>query len=154
MRKSSFFLTTLLLYSFPATAQTTISGDISGQTFKPSGNPWVVKENIYIESGEKTIIKPGCIFLFKPFTGLVVQGSLEVEGQPDAPVIFTSINDTAYNEASTQNAEPFDWNGISYARLRDEKRYIQQKSTGHRYYRWYTCANRDRFASVETQKQY
>jgi len=94
-------------------SQTTITGDISGMTFKPSGNPWIVKENVFIEDGSKTVIKPGCIFLFKPFTGIIVQGSLEVEGQPEMPVVFTSINDSLYNEASTRKPEPFDWNGIT-----------------------------------------
>jgi hypothetical protein len=103
----------IILFCFSTHSQTTITGDISGLTFKPSGNPWVVKENIFIEEGSKTVIKPGCVFLFKPFSGIIVQGSIEVEGQPEAPVVFTSINDSSYNEASTQKAEPFDWNGIA-----------------------------------------
>lgn len=90
MRKSVFFLSILLTCSFAISAQTIITGDIGGQIFKPSGNPWVVKENLYIENGEKTTIKQGCIFLFKLFTGIVVQGSLEVEGHPDAPVTSCS----------------------------------------------------------------
>lgn len=103
----------IILFCSVIYSQTTISGDISGMTFKPSGNPWIVKENVFIEEGSKTVIKPGCVFLFKPFSGIIVQGSIEVEGQPDAPVIFTSINDSSCNEASTQKAEPFDWNGIT-----------------------------------------
>lgn len=110
---SKFIFTIIILFCFSIYAQTTITGDISGMTFKPSGNPWIVKENVFVEIGSKTVIKPGCIFLFKPFTGIIVQGSLEVEGQPDAQVVFTSINDSSYNEASTQKAEPFDWNGIT-----------------------------------------
>ena len=106
-------LTFIILFCISSYSQTTITGDISGMTFKPSGNPWIVKENIFVEEGSKTVIKPGCVFLFKPFSGIIVQGSIEVEGQPDAPVVFTSINDTAYNEASTQKAEPFDWNGMA-----------------------------------------
>jgi len=103
----------IFLFYFSVFSQTTITGNIGGLTFKPSGNPWVVKENIFIEEGSIAIIKAGCIFLFKPFSGIIVQGSIEVEGQPDAPVVFTSINDSSCNEASTQMAEPFDWNGIT-----------------------------------------
>lgn len=110
---SKLVLAIIILFCISSYSQTTITGDISGLTFKPSGNPWVVKENIFIEEGRKTVIKAGCIFLFKPFSGIIVQGSIEVEGQPEAPVIFTSINDSSYNEASTQKAEPFDWNGIT-----------------------------------------
>jgi len=110
---SRFIPFIIIMACFSAFSQTTISGDISGMTFRPSGNPWVVKENIFIESGNKTVIKSGCVFLFKPFTGIIVQGSLEVDGQPEMPVVFSSINDTLYNnEASVQNPEPFDWNGI------------------------------------------
>jgi hypothetical protein len=112
MRKSIFFLTILLLYSFSATAQTTISGDISGQIFKPSGNPFVITENLFISNNKKTVIKDGCVFLFKPFTGVVVYGALEVEGLPESPVIFTSVNDSLFNKISNQSPEPFDWNGI------------------------------------------
>lgn len=44
MRKSAFLLTILLLYSFQTIVQTTISGDISGLTFKSVGNPWMSNE--------------------------------------------------------------------------------------------------------------
>lgn len=109
---SKFVSIIIILFCISSFSQTTITGDISGMTFKSSGNPWVVKENVFIENGSKTVIKPGCIFLFKPFTGIIVQGALEVEGQSGIPVIFTSINDSSYNEASAQKPEPFDWNGI------------------------------------------
>lgn len=103
----------VVLFCISTYSQTTITGDISGMTFKPSGNPWIVKENVFVENGSKTVIKPGCVFLFKPFTGIIVQGSFEVERQSENPVVFTSINDSLYNEASAQKAEPFDWNGIT-----------------------------------------
>jgi len=108
----SKFIPIIILSCISAFSQTTSTGNISGMTFKPSGNPWIVKENVFIENGSKTVIKPGCVFLFKPFSGIIVQGSLAVEGNTGAPVVFTSINDSACNEASTQQAEPFDWNGI------------------------------------------
>lgn len=114
---SKLVVTIIILFCLATFSQTTITGDISGMTFKPSGNPWIVKENVFIEEGSKTVIKAGCIFLFKPFSGIIVQGSIEVEGQPDALVVFTSINDSSYNEASTQKAEPFDWNGITIDKI-------------------------------------
>ncbi len=53
------------------------------------------------------------MFLFKPFTGLTVNGDLLVEGTQEHPVIFTSINDGEYNTAAPkQLPNPFDWNGI------------------------------------------
>lgn len=112
MRKLAFYLTILLLYSFTAIAQTTLSGDISGQIFKPSGNPYIVKNNLFIGYNKKTVIKAGCVFLFKPFTGVVVHGTLEVEGFAGNLVIFTSMSDSLFNPISNQSPEPFDWNGI------------------------------------------
>jgi hypothetical protein len=50
--------------------------------------------------------------LFRPFTGLRVDGSLIVEGSKVNPVIFTTVNDNQYNPSSKQTANPFDWNGI------------------------------------------
>jgi hypothetical protein len=102
----------LTLFCFTATAQTTILGSIGGMTFEPSGNPWLVTQNVFIENDSKTIVKPGCVFLFKPYTGIVVHGTFIVEGKKENPVIFSSINDTAYNKTSVKKAEPFDWNGI------------------------------------------
>ncbi len=57
-------------------------------------------------------IKAGTVLLFNSFTGLNVFGSLIVEGTPEKPVIFTSINDNFYNEETEQLPNPFDWNGI------------------------------------------
>jgi len=39
-----------------------------------------------------------------------------VDGSPEHPVVFTSQNDADYNPASTQLANPFDWNGIIVAK--------------------------------------
>jgi hypothetical protein len=105
------FLILFFSYSL-AIGQTMISGKIGGRVFKESGNPWIITNNIIIEKDQKTIIKPGCIFLFKPFTGLEVIGSLVVEGSKTHRVIFTSVNDSLYNKTSTQEPKPFEWNGI------------------------------------------
>ena len=36
-----------------------------------------------------------------------------MNGTQEHPVVFTSINDSTYNKASTQASNTFDWNGIS-----------------------------------------
>lgn len=95
-----------------ATAQTTLAGDVDGMTFGPSGNPYIVTGNITVSENKTTAIKAGCVFLFKPFTGITVNGSMTVSGTLDNPVIFTSENDTAYNHNAELLANPFDWNGI------------------------------------------
>jgi hypothetical protein len=95
-----------------ASAQTMLSGNIGGNTFKPSGNPYIIQKSIEISGNKTTVVKPGCIFLFYPFTELNVKGPLIVTGTADTPVVFTSINDVQYNQASATLPNEFDWNGI------------------------------------------
>jgi hypothetical protein len=96
----------------PAIAQTTLSGNIGGITLEKSGNPFMVTDNVTIPAGKKVIIQEGCVFLFKPFTGIIVEGTLVVEGTLQDPVVFTTENDSKYNPDAKQFPNPFDWNGI------------------------------------------
>jgi len=93
-------------------AATSLSGSIGGVTFSASGNPFIVKDNLTILKDKEVIIEKGCIFLFDSFSGLVIDGTLLVEGTNEDPVVFTSINDTIYNKKTNIIANPFDWNGI------------------------------------------
>jgi len=102
----------LLLLCLRLCAQTTLSGNIGGMTLEQAGRPYTVTETITIQSGKTTTIKAGCVFLFKPFTGLEVRGTLTATGTQEAPVVFTSAYDAQYNQKSEQMANPFDWNGI------------------------------------------
>ena len=101
----------LVLFSF-VFAQTDLSGSIGGMTLEKSGNPFIISDNIIIPSGKKLTVNAGCVFLFKPFTGIIIEGSMEVKGIKDDPVIFSSYNNSLYNPKSTESAAPFDWNGI------------------------------------------
>jgi len=100
------------MITFPVLSQTNLSGNIGGMTIEQVGNPFVVSDNLTIPSGKKLVIKEGCVLLFKPFTGIIVEGDLDVEGTLEKPVIFTTENDSAYNHESKQPPNPFDWNGI------------------------------------------
>jgi len=111
-------------------AETHITGDITGMTFESGGNPYIVEQDILIPAGSKAVIKEGCVFLFKPFTGLTVHGHLLVEGSVEQPVIFSSVNDGDYNQASEQLPNPFDWNGILISR---ESGTVTFKNFGLRY---------------------
>ncbi len=92
-------------------AQTTLSGNIGGMVFESTGNPFIVGNSITVQENKTTTIKPGCIFYFKPFTGVTIDGSLNVIGNADNPVVFTSFNDDTTNDNS-ELPNPFDWNGI------------------------------------------
>jgi hypothetical protein len=113
IKNISFFLIVLV---FSLYSETHITGDITGMTFESGGNPYIVEQDILIPAGSKAVIKEGCIFLFKPFTGLTVHGHIVVEGTPEKPVIFSSVNDGEFNSESEQLPNPFDWNGILISR--------------------------------------
>ncbi len=100
------------LLSACAAGQTELSGSIGGITFSKDGSPYVVKDNLTVAANRKAVVEEGCVFLFKPFTGIVVDGSMRVEGTLDNPVVFTSIHDSAYGGSGEQLPNPFDWNGI------------------------------------------
>ncbi len=77
-----------------------------------TGNPYLVVADIEVPSGRMVTVEAGTVFLFKTFTGLHVQGRLEVHGDKDAPVVFTSENDREHNGSTHLVANPYDWNGV------------------------------------------
>jgi len=93
-------------------AVTPLGGVVEQTVLTSSENPYVIDQDIVIPDGKKLTIKEGCVLLFKPFTGIVVQGMLAVEGTPAQPVVLTSYNDNKYNEKNDMLPNPFDWNGI------------------------------------------
>ncbi|MBN1128238.1 MAG: hypothetical protein JXA71_04595 [Chitinispirillaceae bacterium] len=101
-----------------ATGQTgsRLEGDISAITFSKEGNPFVVNGETVVPQGSSVTIGPGCVFLFKDYSALKVQGVIEVNGDSIDPVIFSSFKDQAYNKSSQEAANQFDWNGITIAR--------------------------------------
>jgi hypothetical protein len=104
-------LASILFVVAVAAAQTTLSGSIGTLTLDSAGSPYTVTDNIIINQGKTLIIGPGCVLLFKPYCGIDVAGELLVQGTPEKPVVFTSINDDKWNR-SEKTPEAFDWNGI------------------------------------------
>jgi hypothetical protein len=82
---------------------TTISADKS---------PYLIEENLMVKEGQVLKIEEGCVLLFNPFCGLIVDGTLRIEGTLKKPVVFTTVNDTLYNDTVSTLPNPFDWNGI------------------------------------------
>lgn len=74
--------------------------------------PYLVVGDLFVSPGSIVTVEPGTVFLFNGFTGLHVQGTIYVKGEPGKPVVFTSKNDKLYNPGSDVAAAPFDWNGI------------------------------------------
>jgi hypothetical protein len=98
----------ILLYG-----ETSLSGDLSKYQLDSTNSPFIIDKDIEVPSAKKVVINAGCVFLFKQFTGLNVSGSLIVNGTQSRPVIFTTINDSAYSGKAGQTPNPFDWNGIT-----------------------------------------
>lgn len=110
-------LLSIIIIVLKSYSETHIGGDISEMRFDIASNPYIVESDLVVQRGKKTIIPAGIIFLFKPFTGINVSGTLRVEGGTDGKeIIFTTINDTIYNYNDTSEVKikpnPFDWNGI------------------------------------------
>jgi hypothetical protein len=105
----------LILSSFNLIfAGTKLEGDISGRIFNKRGNPYIIEKELLISGEDPTIIEHGCLFLFNPFTGIKVSGSLIVKGTTKSPVIFTTIKNGLLNKQDREirDNEVFDWNGI------------------------------------------
>lgn len=103
----------VLILAIPVSSETAISGEIHDYRFDSTGSPFFVEKDLIVPSGTTCVIGPGCVFLFRPFTGLTVEGTLVAEGSDEKQVIFTSINDTMFNPGSVQLPASFDWNGIT-----------------------------------------
>ncbi len=118
MRRLSVYICLMSMCAV-AGAQTGISGDIGEVEFSTDNNPYIVEQDIIIPKGQKVTIPQGVVFLFHPFTGIRVEGRLDVMGSEENMVIFTSINDKAFNPQSEVLPNPFDWNGIYVAQDAD-----------------------------------
>ena len=105
-----------MLSTLPLYGETTLSGRVGDMMIDRTGNPFIVTDNVVVPEGKTLTIGAGAVLLFKSFTGLIVEGSLVVEGGFGNPVVFTTDNDAKYNSDSKQLPNPFDWNGILITR--------------------------------------
>jgi hypothetical protein len=103
----------LVLALFLPLQSANLNGDISGLQLNDTLTPYIIEQDIFIPEGKNVVLKAGVVFLFSPFTGFQVNGNLDIEGSESKPVIFTSIYDSNYNNRVSQQASPFDWNGIT-----------------------------------------
>ncbi|MDO4628945.1 MAG: carboxypeptidase regulatory-like domain-containing protein, partial [Planctomycetia bacterium] len=112
-------------FTIPASVQMkyvlqTTSGTISSdQTWLP-GQVYHVTGNLTVASGATLTILPGAIVKFDPGTSLIVQGTLNAEGNAAQPIIFTSIKDDSYGGDTNEDdgeltPQAGDWNQIRIA---------------------------------------
>lgn len=99
--------------TLPLNAATVLAGfEKEKYGYTAEASPYIIEKDIIIPQGDSIVLGEGCQFFFKPFTGIIVHGSLIVRGTSEHPVIFSSINDTLSPEHSSELPNPFDWNGI------------------------------------------
>ena len=73
-------------------SQTIVSGDVSGE-WTSDGNPYIVVEDLNIQAGTELIISEGVIVQFNVGGwGIVVYGSLIMNGSSDSQIYFQSIS--------------------------------------------------------------
>jgi hypothetical protein len=108
------FITILIIITgLSVFAETSLSGKIGGMTLDTAGSPYLISGDIVVDKGTFLTLKPGCVLLFRPFTGLRVDGSLIVDGSNEKPVVFTSSRDSKYYDSANIQPQAFDWNGIT-----------------------------------------
>lgn len=108
----SLLITVAVFCSYSVYGRTELSGSIGGKSLSAEDGPYIVIEDVEIPEGESTTIGEGCQFFFVPFTGILVNGTLIVNGTQNQPVVFSSINDSLSPDRKELLPNPFDWNGI------------------------------------------
>lgn len=83
-------------------------------TVKARTMPYLVVGDIEVPVNKTVFIEKGVVFLFKAFTGMHVLGKLNAQGTHEAPIIFTSENDSLSGAETSLHAVAYDWNGIYF----------------------------------------
>ncbi|UCD91593.1 MAG: winged helix-turn-helix transcriptional regulator [Methanobacteriota archaeon] len=108
---SALLLLATALYALPsvkAPDPTYVGGSVSGVW---DAGTYIAVENVMIPLGETLVIGPGVEVRFNEPFGLVVHGSLIVDGTEGDPVVFTSNSTDKF---------PGDWHGITITETSEE----------------------------------
>jgi hypothetical protein len=109
----------IVVFAVFSFSETVLTGELKSTTLESSGNPYIINGTITIPKKALLTINRGCVFLFRNYSGIDVQGNIVVKGAEKEPVIFTSYNDIHSNPKAQQFASAFDWNGISILQTSD-----------------------------------
>ncbi|CAM1311440.1 Uncharacterised protein g5687 [Pycnogonum litorale] len=72
----------------------TIGGKVRGNVRLERGD-YVVKSDIYVDSGSHLYLDPGVTMKFDQSVGMMVQGRLESVGSPDQPIVYSNNANSA-----------------------------------------------------------
>jgi hypothetical protein len=86
-----------------------VSDEIVGTTLWGSGKPWVIRNSVFVDTGEVLTVEAGAKVLFHRGATMYVAGTLIVNGEYDNRVIFSGDRtESAYSDI------PGQWNGIIF----------------------------------------
>lgn len=109
-----FFL--LSLFCLKASFVFALSGNVSG-ILDMTPSAYIVTSNITVPQGQTLVINPGVVLKFMPGISLTVLGTLQANGVPVSPVVFTSLQDDEFggdsnNDGSATIPTHGDWDRI------------------------------------------
>ncbi len=93
-----------------------LSGEQDG-TFEKGD--YVVTKTVTVAKGKTIRFAAGSVVRFRPYTGLIVDGSIICDGSPSAPVVLTSDENRLPSPGKNASPAPFDWNGIEVGESAD-----------------------------------
>lgn len=101
-----------------------IAGSVNGALSLDSGTltdlPWSLYSDLSVNTSGTLILSPGMVLKgSRPSSAdnILVYGTLIAEGNPNEPIVFTSIKDTVFGNVSlndTTPPAPNDWGGIYF----------------------------------------
>jgi hypothetical protein len=109
MRK--IFTFSLLCFSFAVVAATSISSSTVSGHWTMSGSPYLIMNNITIDSASSLVIDPGVSVLFQGAYNLNVYGTLNATGTATQPISFNVNDTTGWWDATTTAGA---WHGIQF----------------------------------------
>ncbi len=111
-----------------------ILGSSFSGTFEKQYSPYILKQDLTIQSGKQLIIEPGTTVLADSGVSIIINGSLITEGTEQDPIIFTSLNPNEHwdglviNHTNLRNPESLNYCHISNANigilLRDSSNFL------------------------------
>ncbi len=111
--KTFFAFLFCLFFAAYSLAFTTVSGDVSGQTW--SSGTYYVTGNLTVNDNTTLTIQPGVVVKFASSIVMIVYGTIDAAGTSGSNIYFTSKNDNTIGETvdgSSGSPAAGDWYGI------------------------------------------